>query len=458
MGKTIKYTKTSFNKKLKEIGRDDIELIGDYVNSKTLALFHCKVCGTDWYTYPFYFTSKRRNAKCPNCHKKEMKEELSLSLEEIKKKITELNPNIELIGEYKNYKTPIKLKCKIHGCEWEQSFFNFKTSPICPLCSEKTSRLISGINDVASLRPDLLKYFKNSEDAKSIRPGSGKKVKLKCPECGHEKEICMCTLSEYGFSCPVCKDGVSYPNKVLRSLLSLLNVEYELEKNFSWSKSYKYDGYIKTKCDDILVEMDGEYHSKECLYFKFNSQAKERDEEKEKLAKENGFVLIRIDCSKSDYVFIRDNIIKSDLANYIDLTQINWKVCAQKAEISLVKEVCEYYNNHFNVSLKKMAKELRLDRNTLSKYLKRGYEAGFCKINPKRVGSSKIVSILDKNGKVLKSYISVKVCSDMILKDLGILEINIDKLKRLIKSNAFYEGYTFKYAESLEDIAPDYNE
>ena len=43
MGKTIKYTKTSFNKKLKEIGRDDIELIGDYVNSKTLSLFDLSI-------------------------------------------------------------------------------------------------------------------------------------------------------------------------------------------------------------------------------------------------------------------------------------------------------------------------------------------------------------------------------------------------------------------------------
>ena len=457
MGKVEYYTKETFNKKLKKIGRDDVELVGEYINSKTLSKFHCKNCNNNWFTYPGYFTDKHRNCKCPVCHKKEFKESFLLTQKEVEERVSKLNSNICVTGEYINSITPLKLRCEIHNCEWEQTLTNFQKNPICPLCNIDTSRLVPGVNDVYSLRPDLLKYFKNKEDAKKLRPYSKEKVKLKCPDCGYEKEICMCTLSEYGFSCPVCKDGVSYPNKVLRSLLSLLNVEYELEKNFSWSKSYKYDGYIKIKRDNILVEMDGEYHSKECLYFKSNSQVKERDEEKEKLAKENGFILIRIDCSKSDFAFIKDNILKSGLSKFADLTKIDWKECAQKAESSLVKEVCEYYNNHFNMSLKDMAKELRLDRNTFSKYLRRGYEAGFCKINPKRIGSSKIVSVLNKNGKILKSYVSVKVCSDMILKDLGVSEINIDKLKKLIKSNTPYQGYTFKYAETLADIAPDYN-
>ena len=457
MGKVERYTKDTFNKKLKEIGRDDVELVGGYIKSNTLSEFHCKVCGNNWFTYPIYFTSKHRNCKCPICHKEEIKEKFSLTQTEVEKRVMLLNPNIFVIGEYVNYKTPLKLKCKIHDCEWEQTLANFEDNPICPLCNINTSRLITGINDVYSLRPDLLKYFKNKKDAKKIRPYSKEKVKLKCPDCGYEKEISMCTLSEYGFSCPVCKDGVSYPNKVLRSLLSLLNIDYELEKNFTWSKSYKYDGYVKTKSNNILIEMDGEYHSKECFYFKSGSQVKERDKEKEKIARENGFVLIRIDCSKSDFAFIKDNILKSDLVNYIDLTQINWKECAQKAENSLVKEVCEYYNKHFNMSLREMAKELRLDRGTLSKYLKRGYEAGFCKINPKRVGPSKIVCVLDKNGKILKSYISVRVCFSMMSKDLGILGITIKELNNLIKTNTPYQGYTFKYAETLADIAPDYN-
>ena len=459
MGKTIKYTKTSFNKKLKEIGRDDIELIGDYVNSKTLALFHCKVCGTDWYTYPIYFTSKRRNAKCPNCHKKEMKEELSLSLEEIKKKIADLNPNIEFIGEYKNYKTPIKLKCKIHGCEWEQSFSNFKTSPICPLCSENTSRLISGINDVASLRPDLLKYFKNSEDAKSIRPGSGKKVKLKCPECGYEKEISMCTLTEYGFSCPVCKDGISYPNKILRSLCFQLGYEFELEKFFNWSFPYKYDAYLKVGDNNLLIEMDGDYHSKNCLYFKTQpSDIEERDKLKDKLAKDNGYKLIRIGCAGSNFSFIKDNILKSELSKYINLKNIDWKKCGREAESSLVKEVCDFYNQNFNMHIKDIGKVFKLSKDTITKYLKRGYQIGLCKVYPGKKGLSKIISVFDKKGNLINTYLGTEDCYKHMKEDTGIEEITLFKLKRLFKSGSFtFEDFYFRYAKTLEDIADGFN-
>ena len=58
MGKTIKYTKESFNKKLKEIGREDVSLKGEYINSRTSTEFHCNICGNDWFTAPINFTNK----------------------------------------------------------------------------------------------------------------------------------------------------------------------------------------------------------------------------------------------------------------------------------------------------------------------------------------------------------------------------------------------------------------
>lgn len=38
--------------------------------------------------------------------------------EEFEKEIFDINPNIEVIREYKNNYTPVSFKCKVCGYEW----------------------------------------------------------------------------------------------------------------------------------------------------------------------------------------------------------------------------------------------------------------------------------------------------------------------------------------------------
>lgn len=57
-------------------------------------------------------------------------------------------------------------------------------------------KFIDGIavNSVAALRQDLIKYFKDPNDAFCITTGSSKRVSLICPDCGTEKTMIMYNL------------------------------------------------------------------------------------------------------------------------------------------------------------------------------------------------------------------------------------------------------------------------
>ena len=74
-------------------------------------------------------------------------------------------------------------------------------------------------------------YLKNKEEAKTVTHGSATKFDIVCPICKHEKKMKLADLTRHGFSCPKCGDKISYPNRFMTNLLSMLNVEYDSEKN-----------------------------------------------------------------------------------------------------------------------------------------------------------------------------------------------------------------------------------
>lgn len=458
MGKTIKYTKDTFNKKLKEIGREDIELIGEYINTKTPTIFHCNDCGNDWENTPSNFLRKDRVGKCPICYKKEQHEKFKLSQEEVEKRVAEVNPNIEVISEYYNYYKPIKFRCKMDGYEWEQTLSNFlRETKVCPLCnSDKTYRLIPGENDIATLRPDLLKYFINPEDAKNLKVSSNKRMLFKCPDCGKTKEMTIYALTAYGFSCEFCTDKISYPNKFLRAFLNNLGIEYNLEWQDDWCKPYKYDAHFIKDGVEYLIEADGNYHKAEnTLYFKTQREdVRKRDKIKDELAIKNNCVLIRIDCYESDGLYIKNNILNSLLNDIFDLRDINWEKCLEEAEGSLIKKVCDYYNKHINIELKEIAKYFKLAECTVASYIKRGAQIKLTRDLRGRYKGIKI-TLVDKNGNLVASYGGYSVLERRSEEDLGQF-YSRDKIAKIIKEEGTCGEFFIKIANTMDDIADTY--
>lgn len=452
-----KYTKESFNKKLKEIGRTDIELVGEYVNNKTPTEFHCNVCGNTWKEAPVQFVKKGSPGKCPVCHKKEIKEKFKLSQEEVVKRVKDKNENIEVVSEYENYYTPIKFKCKLDGYEWEQILSNFEDNPVCPMCDvDKTRHLISGVNDIATLRPDLLQYFIDPKDAKNLKLGSNKRMLFKCSNCGKEKELFVYDLAENGFRCAYCSDKISYPNKFLRAFLNELGIDYDLEWHDNWCKDYKYDAHFFKDGIEYLIEADGEYHNKEnTLYYKTQfTNVKIRDRVKDKLAKENNCCLIRLDCYISDGDYISNSIFNSKLSEIFDLSDFNWVKCKIEAEKSLVKEVCDYYNSHINMSLKDIAIHFKLNRGTVKDYLNRGEKLHFTRSLFSNYGGIKI-TLYDKNSNIIATYGSCSILSKRSEEDLG-KSYTRKKLMDIINNGGEIGDYVIKIAQTISDIGNIY--
>lgn len=377
-GRKRRKTHEDFVDEMKTIN-SNIKIIGKYRGNKEKLSCECKVCGNIWDVKP---NSLLNGSGCPICAQKNVANKLRMSNEEFIKKLKELNPTYEVLDEYISCAIKVRCRCKICGGIWEAEPIKLLNYRGCPICAGK--KCVQGINDIATKRPDLIKYFVNKEDATKYTTGSTQRLIFKCPDCGQEKEMVISVLTRSGFSCDICSDNISYPNKYMRGFLSQLpveNVDYEYSPE--WIKPLRYDGYFEYNGHSYIMEMDGALgHGKN----KYGSKEKDteglkKDKYKENIANQHNIKVIRIDCEVSESDYISNNIINSELADIFDLSNIDWNKCNEFATKNIVKEVCDYFNKtDLNPSI--IAKDLKLGNNTVRRYLKRGTELGWCNYIP----------------------------------------------------------------------------
>ena len=109
--------------------------------------------------------------------------------------------------------------------------------------------------------PELAKLLLNPEDGYKYTKGSNKKADWKCPHCDFIiKNKSIVEVYQRGLKCPQCDDGISYPNRLMFSVLNILKICFETEKLFKWcqfnykGKNYRgiYDFYFTYKDKNIL--------------------------------------------------------------------------------------------------------------------------------------------------------------------------------------------------------------
>lgn len=250
--------------------------------------------------------------------------------------------------------------------------------------------------------PELVQFFKNKEDADNIPIRSDKKVWLKCPNCGHEHQMIVKNLTRRHYSCPVCGDGSSFPERMVLSVLEQQKIEYvyQLNKNtFAWCGKYIYDFYLPK--ENTIIETDGSQHSSKKMGYK-NSRTLEEEKRndllKERLAYENGIKkVIRIDFSNRDIVVCKKNITDA-LCNIIKTEDINWKDVVKNASHSVLYEVCMMWEKYKNIkNTVDIAKELNISRDKVVRCLHTGTEIGICYYN----GSEERIRAAKKGGSII---------------------------------------------------------
>jgi rubrerythrin len=265
--------------------------------------------------------------------------------------------------------------------------------------------------------PYLIKYLANEEDASKYSHGSSKKIPMKCPNCGHKKEMAISSVIRSGFACPVCSDGKSYPEKFLSSIFDQLEIKFKSQLTkaiFKWCGGYRYDFYIPLI--HCIIETHGEQHYIEKVgKWASLNETQENDKLKKQLARQNGIKnYITIDCRESNIEWIKKSIMNRKpenpnqpcLAEILNFKEedIDWLKCHEYACSSLVKTVCDMWNNGIKSTLE-LSKQLKLNRTTIIRYLEKGIQ--WCDYNPKKEmqDSSKISKsvICITTGEIFKS-------------------------------------------------------
>jgi very-short-patch-repair endonuclease len=262
---------------------------------------------------------------------------------------------------------------------------NIKSGGGCTCC--RGFAVVYGINSIIDTAPKIIKYLKNFEDGKKCTKSSTQKIACVCPDCGAEKIIKIVDLRNQDFSCLSCSDGISYPNKFMRALLTYLKIEFEAEYYPKWIKNRRYDFYISSM--NLIIEMDGGLGHGIWIHSKSNKTKEESindDLYKDKKAIENGLEIIRIDCdygNKNRFEYIKNNII-SRLSDTLDLSKINWIKIGQDCEKNLVKEVCKIKKDNPKLTTTEIGKIVNIEGQTIVKYLKQGNQLSWCHYNEKR--------------------------------------------------------------------------
>lgn len=259
-------------------------------------------------------------------------------------------------------------------------------------CSKKP---FMGVNDMWTTNPNLASLLANKEDGYKYTQNSNQRTNWKCPICGeiiNNKNINKINIR--GLSCPRCSDGVSYPEKIMYSILQELNIEFKYQYKPTWctykmngkNKIGRYDFYFELNNKEYIIEMDGELghgnkvHSKDT---KTKEETKQIDDIKDRLANEHNIIVIRIDCKKSDLEYIKKHIIDSELNNLFNLSNIDWLKCEEFALSSLVKKACDLWNNQYTIN--DISKKIKVNKNTIIRYLKKGSLINLCKYTPNSI-------------------------------------------------------------------------
>lgn len=113
------------------------------------------------------------------------------------------------------------------GHEWQTSVKSRSAGEKCPICSG--ARVVEGINDLATLEPELARQWskKNKLKPTQVSLGSHKKVIWKCKH-GHEWEASVKSRTMNGTGCPYCSH-----NKVMKGFNDLASQYPEVAAEWS---------------------------------------------------------------------------------------------------------------------------------------------------------------------------------------------------------------------------------
>lgn len=192
----VKPTQEEFIAKVHKVN-PDIEVLGTYINNHTKIKCKCKIDGYEWEATPNHLLKGHGCPKCGGVARP--------THEEFMERLQQVNPDIEVLGTYKNNKTKIKCKCKICGHEWSTTPNSVLRSVVgCPKCGfKRTKESITKTH--TQFMHELYEKNTHAQDIEILDTyiKDSTKLKCKCKIDGHEWEATPNNLLR-GYGCPEC--------------------------------------------------------------------------------------------------------------------------------------------------------------------------------------------------------------------------------------------------------------
>ena len=249
----------------------------------------------------------------------------------------------------------------------------------CPCCCVPPKIIVENINSLVAKEETkwMIPLFENGYDeAKLYSKGSTKKIKHICIYCGKQQTVARPIYQLYSNmpKCEFCGRGRSYPERLITSLLSSLNIEFTTQltsTTYEWCGNKRYDFYIPSL--NTIIETHGEQHYKNTNRTKLN-EVTSNDKEKEILALNNGIThYIVLDCRHSDFDFIKQNVISSDLIKLLN-TDIKWDVVRKMTNDTLTIQMWDYWNSLSEpTSITNLAEKYEVSRQVAKEVLQEGF-------------------------------------------------------------------------------------
>lgn len=220
--------------------------------------------GHEWSTLPNNF---KRGNRCPKCSGM-----CSIQAEEQFKELVE-NEGYELLDEYKNNKTKVKLRCNkgheyyVTPIDFKHNYRCLKCVGLCPIQAKE--QFIHLLNKEGY---ELLDEYKNNKT----------KVKLKCNK-GHDYYVMPYSFKNNYSRCPHCEGSTG--QRKLQEMLKLYIKDDVIYNDRKLLEGLELDIYYPSL--NIAIEYQGNYwHNR--------PETMERDRRKEQLCEEKGIILIEV--------------------------------------------------------------------------------------------------------------------------------------------------------------------
>ena len=267
-----------------------IEVVEQYVNAKTKIMHHCLKHDVYWAITPDGVLHGRG---CRQCGKEKYYKSRSKTHDQYVHEVEVVNPNIIVVGQYINNKTPIEHYCQIHNVTWSAAPDGILSGYGCSECrKEKISYKTSKTHEQYVVELAIA-----NSDIEVIDKYLGANIPIlhRCKIDGYEWLAQPANLLS-GCGCPQCNE--SSGERKVRQWLQSHEVAYIFQKTFADCKDQKqlpFDFYIPAY--NTCVEYDGEQHFRSVDLWggdEYFERLQLHDSIKTRYCKDNNIHLLRI--------------------------------------------------------------------------------------------------------------------------------------------------------------------